>query len=186
MTRNMGRDAAVFAGLIAIAVATRLIAVAPNFHAVTAAALFAGFYFRRGATAACVTLLTMTLSDWVIGGYNREVMFAVYGSLMLPIVWRGMLRSKLTAPGVALATTVSSVLFFLITNAAVWHTSRWYPPTVEGLMTCYVAALPFFANALAGDLLFSGLMFGAYAMAARRDWRISTPASTLGHCSIGA
>jgi hypothetical protein len=167
VTRDIVKDAVVFAGLVAIAIATRLIALEPNFHAVTAASLFAGFYFRRAATAACLTLLTMTLSDWVIGGYHREVMLAVYGSLMLPIAWRGLLRSRLTGPRVAVATATSSVLFFLITNAAVWHASRWYAPTLEGLAACYIAALPFFVNALMGDLLFSGLLFGAYALVAR-------------------
>ena len=35
-------------------------------------------------------------------------------------------------------------------------------------MECYVAALPFWGRTLAGDLFFSGALFGIYALLARR------------------
>lgn len=167
MNRRMMLDAAVFCGLIGMAIATRLIMIEPNFHAVTAAALFAGFYFRRRLVAALVPLLAMTLSDWVIGGYTREVMITVYLSMLLPIAWRSLLRSRLTAPRIGLAAVASSVIFFLTSNAAVWHAGIWYGPGWEGLAACYIAAVPFFFNALTGDLLFSAGLFGAYALATR-------------------
>jgi hypothetical protein len=160
-------DAAVFCGLIALAVATRLVMIEPNFHAVTAASLFAGFYFRRHLVAAMVPLLAMTLSDWVIGGYSREVMVTVYLAMLLPIAWRGRLRVRLNAPRVALAAVASSVIFYLTTNAAVWHSGIWYSHGWDGLGACYAAGVPFLVNALAGDLLFSAGLFGAYALATR-------------------
>ena len=36
-----------------------------------------------------------------------------------------------------------------------------------GLETCYVAAIPFFQNTLAGDLFYAALLFGGFAMAER-------------------
>jgi hypothetical protein len=41
-----------------------------------------------------------------------------------------------------------------------------YPKTVSGLLTCYVAGLPFFRSAVVGDLLFTAAMFGLPALAA--------------------
>ncbi len=41
-----------------------------------------------------------------------------------------------------------------------------YPKTFAGLMTCYDAALPFFRRGIAGDLVFTALMFGVPAAAA--------------------
>jgi hypothetical protein len=41
-----------------------------------------------------------------------------------------------------------------------------YPKTWSGLVSCYVAALPFFRRGLAGDLLFTAVMFGLPAIAA--------------------
>ncbi|MEX2114306.1 MAG: DUF6580 family putative transport protein, partial [Pirellulales bacterium] len=60
MNRHTLFDAAVFAGLVGLAVATRLVMFEPNFHAVTAATLFGGFYFRSRLVAALVPLVAMT------------------------------------------------------------------------------------------------------------------------------
>lgn len=58
--------------------------------------------------------------------------------------------------GSALAGSVS---FFLASNFAVWAAWNMYPRTLAGLLTCYVAGVPFFRNGLAGDLLFTAAMF---------------------------
>jgi hypothetical protein len=160
-------DALVFCGLVGLAVATRLVMIEPNFHAVTAAALFAGFYFRSRAVAALVPLVAMSASDWFLGGYALEVMVTVYAAMVLPIAWRTLLRRRLTAARVATSAVASSVLFYLATNAAVWHAGIWYSKGWDGLVQCYLAGLPFLANALVGDAVFSAALFGAYALAAR-------------------
>ena len=41
-------------------------------------------------------------------------------------------------------------------------TNTMYPKTSEGLLACYTAAIPFFWNTMAGDLVFTGLLFGGY------------------------
>jgi uncharacterized membrane protein len=38
----------------------------------------------------------------------------------------------------------------------------WYAHTLEGLIECYVLALPFFRTSLLADLVFVGVLFGAY------------------------
>ena len=72
------------------------------------------------------------------------------------------------------AAVASSLVFFLVTNLAVW--SAWYPHTTEGLARCFVRAIPFFINTLAGDLLFAGGLFGLYrlATAAARQRNVSS------------
>jgi hypothetical protein len=60
----------------------------------------------------------------------------------------------------------SSVSFFAVSNFAVWACWNIYPKTFSGLMTCYAAGLPFFRRGLAGDLVFTALMFGVPAAAA--------------------
>ena len=37
-----------------------------------------------------------------------------------------------------------------------------YAKTLEGLVLCYTMAIPFFQNTIAGDLIWSGVIFGAY------------------------
>ena len=164
MNRPPAKALTVFVGLILVAVLTRLVMWLPNFHAVTAATLFAGFYFRSRLTAALVPVIAMSLSNWIIGGYAFEIMLAVYAALLLPLMLRGWLRVNLSAPRVAMSAVASSLVFYLATNAAVWYVGAWYPRSFEGLAACYVAALPFFWNAVAGDLAFSALLFGSYAL----------------------
>ncbi len=60
-----------------------------------------------------------------------------------------------------------SVLFFVLTNFGVWAVGTFYPKTMSGLVTCYVVAIPFFRNTLAGDFAFTALLFGGFALAER-------------------
>jgi len=64
------------------------------------------------------------------------------------------------------ASLTSSVSFFAVSNFAVWACWNMYPKTLSGLMTCYAAGLPFFRRGLAGDMLFTAIMFGVPALAA--------------------
>ena len=56
---------------------------------------------------------------------------------------------------------MSSLLFFIVTNFGVWLTG--YPKTIEGFVLCYTLAIPFFINAIAGDLFFSYILKYSYS-----------------------
>ncbi len=94
-------------------------------------------------------------------------MLTVYLCMLLPIAWRGLLRNRLSAPRLAITAVASTLIFYIVTNAAVWVAVPWYGPGWNGLATCYAAAVPFLYNALAGDLVFTAGLFGAYALATR-------------------
>ncbi len=162
MKREELTRAAVFVALVAVAVTVRLVSETPNFNAITAAALFAGFYFHSRLTALAVPLATMIVSDYFLGGYSRAVMVAVYASLCLPIVWRSVLRRGLSPLTVGGGAVSSSLAAFALSNFAVWYV--WYPKSWEGFTRCYLNAVPFLANALTSDLLFAGAFFGLYAL----------------------
>ena len=49
-----------------------------------------------------------------------------------------------------------------------WLFSGFYPRTLGGLEACYVAAIPFFQNTLAGDLFYAALLFGGFALPSAR------------------
>jgi hypothetical protein len=53
-----------------------------------------------------------------------------------------------------------------------------YPKTLAGLMTCYAAGLPFFRRGIAGDMLFTAVMFGLPAVAAVVARSINKPHGT--------
>ena len=78
----------------------------------------------------------------------------------------GMLALSRVSPlRVGTAAILSSVLFFAITNFGMWLFSGFYPHTLAGLEACYVAAIPFFQNTIAGDLFYATLLFGGFKVA---------------------
>jgi len=66
-------------------------------------------------------------------------------------------------------------LFFVVTNFGTWAVSGMYPMTLAGLAACYLAAIPFFQNTVVGDLFYSGVLFGGFALLER-----AIPAIRLG------
>jgi hypothetical protein len=174
--RTVVREAVVFVVLVAVGAALRVsLSHLPNFAPVAALSLFAGFWFRSWIVAACLPLTVMGVSDYFIGGYDPRVMMIVHASLALPVFWRWSLRPRLElrddsrlAPffaGAVTASLAASISFFLLSNLGTWLFSDWYDHTVVGLAQCYVNALPFFRYTLAGDLFFTCVLFGGYAVA---------------------
>jgi hypothetical protein len=65
---------------------------------------------------------------------------------------------------IAGCAVLSSALFFVVTNFAVWYSGAWYGDDFAGLIKCYAAALPFARNMLAGDLIWSAALFTGLAV----------------------
>ena len=86
-------------------------------------------------------------------------------TLVVLLGWAAL--SRVTALRVGGAALGASILFFALTNFGVWLLSGMYPMTASGLAACYVAAIPFFQNTVAGDLFFSGVLFGGLALMER-------------------
>lgn len=154
----------VFTLLVALGAGSRLVPHAPNFTALAAVTLFAGFYFRRSAIALAVPMVAMLLSDLVLGGYPLPMMATVYASIALGLVLRRVLGDGRSPARLGAAAVASSLSFFLITNFGVWAFESAYPSTGTGLLACYAAGLPFLKYQLAGDLCYTGAIFGGYAV----------------------
>jgi hypothetical protein len=155
----------VLIAMIAAAAALRLAPHPPNFSPIAAMGLFGGAYLTNRAAGFLAPLGALFLSDLILGFYPH--MEIVYGALALSVCLGWLLRrdrSPWRVGGVAIAASVS---FFLLTNLGVWLFETMYPRTLGGLAACYTAALPFFQNTIAGDLCFSALLFGGFALAER-------------------
>jgi hypothetical protein len=148
--------------LIGVDVIARLLPHAPGFTPVAATALFAGTILRLRALALLVPLAAMLAGDAVLGFYDWRVMSVVYVAAALPVL-AGWLTRRWRGPLVFVPAILScSLLFFVATNFAVWAFGGIYPHNLEGLMQCYIAALPFLRNAAAGDQFWATLLFGGY------------------------
>ena len=144
----------------------RLIPHWPNFTPIAAMALFGGAYFKKKHLALLVPLLAMFVSDLILG--LHQWMIAVYISFALVVGIGILLRSRIKVGTVLLASLSSSLLFFILTNFAMWVGSPFYPQNIGGLIECYVAAIPFLNNGLLGDLFYSTIFFGGFYLAQLR------------------
>ena len=96
----------------------------------------------NGGLSLMPLLITYLLTDAVLGFHSY--MLWVYASLFaVSYLQKGPI--------------VSSMVFFIITNFAVW-TSGYYGFNLQGLLVCYTMAIPFFINTLASTLLFYNLI----------------------------
>ena len=151
---------------ILAAAALRLVPHPPNFTPIGAMALFSGAYLgRRGAVALVAPLGALFLSDLVLGFYRG--MPTVYFSVALIVIIGWMALRRVSPIRVGGAAIASSVLFFMLTNFGTWLSSGFYPRTLAGLEACYIAAIPFFQNTVAGDLFYAAVLFAGFALLER-------------------
>ena len=165
--------------LVLLAALTRLLPHPPNFTAVGAMALFGGAFFSNRVAAMLVPLASLWISDLVLNNvvyreYNPSFAwftpggYWMYGSFALVVVLGIVLLKKVNFMNLLAGSLSASVLFYVVTNFGVWYGGSMYPATREGLIACYMAAIPFFGNTLAGDLFFCGVLFGMFGLAQRR------------------
>jgi hypothetical protein len=72
------------------------------------------------------------------------------------------IKNHVNTKKVVFVSLLASILFFVITNFAVWAFSGMYPKTAFGLGEAYFLAIPFFRNTILGDLFYNGVFFGVY------------------------
>jgi len=160
-----------------LAALTRLIPHPINFAPLAAMALFGGAYFSRRTTAVIVPLTALWISDLVINFsiYGRivwiyEGFYWVYGSFILIAGLGYLTLKKVKISRLIFASISASALFFVVSNFGVWYSfgNPNFPSTVEGLLKCYIAGLPYFWNTLAGDLFYTTILFGSFEWAQLR------------------
>jgi hypothetical protein len=151
---------------ILLGAAMRLLPHPPNFSPIAAIALFSGAHLGRRGLSVVAPLGALLLSDVFLGFHSS--MPVVYGSVALVAALGWLLSSHRSVGRIALTAVAGSVTFYLLTNFGVWLFSDMYPKTMAGLAACYAAAIPFFQNSLAGDLFFTTILFGGFAVAQRQ------------------
>ena len=162
------------------AAVSRIIPHPYNFAPFAAVALFGACTFPGRWSAIVVPFGSLLLGDLLLhatylagwqpnwGFYGGQ--WVVYASLVPSMLVGFAIRERRTVGTVAAATLAGSVCFFLATNFAVWANGSGvtYPRSLAGLALCYEAAVPFFRNTLAGDIVYATALFGGLAFAEAR------------------
>ena len=155
----------VAAALTILSALGRLLPHPPNVTPVGASSLFAGARVNS-SMAYLMPIVVMAVTDPLVGGYTRTTP-VVYLCFLIS-VWIGRrVRSSDSPLRIGGACLLSSIQFFVLTNLATWTFGSMYAKSLAGLTTCYVAALPFFGATILGDVCFTAVIFGLYALLAR-------------------
>jgi uncharacterized protein DUF6580 len=166
--------------VVLLAVLTRFIPHMPNFSPVFAALLFGGAHLKRRdsiwypvALLAVSDVVLTTLVYRMRLGWGQSITWLAFA--VVALIGYG-LRKRETVGRIGFAALAGPTAFFVISNFGVWLGWRMYPATWDGLVTCYVAGLPFYRNSLLSSVFYTALLFGANEIYRRKHVRIRTTA----------
>lgn len=171
--------------LIVLAIASRLVPHPANFAPMLSVGLFGGALFMNKKWAYIIPLAAIWLSDLVImnvvyGQYYEHFVWFYEGwywqyglYLLMPLLSGWVFKKDITLGKITGISAASAVLFFIVSNFGTWVGGLLYPMTMDGLMTCYVMALPYFKGTLMSNLFYSGVLFGTYYLAEQRFRELS-------------
>lgn len=162
---------------ILLAAISRVLPHPFNFTPIAAMALFGGVYFTDKRLAFLIPILAMIVSDLLLEfiagiGWHNTIIY-VYASFVLITLIGIYIRNNAKAGTIILASLISSILFFLITNGGVWAAGG-FEFGFSGLVATLLAGIPFynneifgsfFFNTIAGDLFYCGILFGSFYFA---------------------
>jgi hypothetical protein len=165
---------------IVLALGLRFASKPIAFTSVSAALLFFGARAsRRNAWIAWVlcaatdVILTTVVYSYPLT-WDQFVTWAWYAAAL----GLGMLLRNTNSPlRIGATSLLSSMIFFAVSNFAVWASYRTlYAATLQGLINCYLAAVPFFRHTLAADMVFTAILFGLPLLLAGTAGDVLAPA----------
>jgi hypothetical protein len=152
-----------------------------NFAPIGAVGLFGGAILKNKKIAVLLLLATLLCSDICLELFTPIKGFYGWSQLLnyaafICIVMLGTAIRRISLRNIVFASLASSLIFFFLSNFGVWLFSGGiipYTHDLNGLLSTYVLAIPFFGNTIAGDLCYCSLLFGAYSFYRRMSFRKS-------------
>lgn len=154
----------IFAIILVVSAIARFIPHPANFAPVIAIGVFCGLYAKKDWQAYSLPLFARFISDLLIGFFSFPIMISVYLSTAIGATLGILARRKKNVYTIGGATILGAVVFYLLTNFAVWYYTPYYSKTLAGLVQSYTLALPFFRNSLLGDIFYVSVFVGCFKL----------------------
>ena len=138
-------------GIFVILAASRLVPHPPNFTSLQALSFYIPAIFGRKFIPSI--MLSFLLTDLIIGIHNTT--FFTWGSVLIIGLISNFFSKKIFLR--LCGAFFGAVIFFIITNFGVWITGG-YEANINGLLTSYYMAIPFFTYSLISTIFFSILI----------------------------
>ncbi len=174
-----------FLFLIAIGAIYRLVPHPVNLVPMGALALYAGASIpRRWAWA--IPVAAMGLSDLFLDfatgrPFSDPSRWLIYGSFALATLLGPLAKRPKVGPWLLPVLSLSaSALFFLASNLGAWLIPEMnYPRNFAGLLSCYVAGIPYIRYTILADLAGTAVLFGLGALVVRARHVLPARAASL-------
>tara|TARA_B100001175_G_scaffold317264_1_gene333528 strand:- start:191 stop:673 length:483 start_codon:yes stop_codon:yes gene_type:complete len=140
--------------LIALS-ASRFIPHPPNFTSLLALSFYIPAVF--GIRYIPVVVFALLFTDLIIG-FHSTMVFTSGSIVLIGLISKYFNKSIIFRISGALT---GALLFFIITNFGVWISGS-YGYNLNGLITCYFLALPFFGYSILSTLVFSVIIETVY------------------------
>lgn len=146
-----------------------------NFTAVGGSLIYFGA--RRSWREMLAPLAIFMTSDYALTTYAYHYKFHwqdyattwVWYAAVMALGWI-LLNAKTTFLRGAVAAILGPTSFFIVSNYGVWASGfNTYPHTFSGLMTCYLAGVPFYRNDLVSTSIVLAIALGAPALVRRMN-----------------
>ena len=135
--------------------ASRLIPHPPNFTSVIALSFYIPAAF--GLRFIPIVIISLLFTDLIIG-LHSTLLFTHGSVVLIGLISRYFNKSLLFR---IFGTLTGAVIFYLVTNFGVWINGS-YSYDLNGLVTCYALALPFFGNTILSSLIYSSIIETVY------------------------
>jgi hypothetical protein len=149
------------AGIFIALAASRFIPHPPNFTSLLALS----FYIPAllGVRYLPALIISFAITDLFIG-FHATTLFTWGAVLFIGLLSKYFIKNLISRITGALS---GACIFFVVTNFGVWSIGA-YGYTLNGLLTCYTLAIPFFAYSLISTLIFSSFIEAAYKVKSRK------------------
>tara|TARA_B110000008_G_C16737001_1_gene471087 strand:- start:180 stop:668 length:489 start_codon:yes stop_codon:yes gene_type:complete len=134
---------------------TRFIPHPPNFTSLIALSFYVPAFF--GVRYLPIVLISFAITDLIIG-FHSVTLFTWGSVALIGLISRNFVKSVSTR---ILGSLLGASIFFVVTNFGVWSLGS-YGYHLNGLLTCYTLAIPFFVYSLISTLFFSSIFEGCF------------------------
>jgi len=135
-------------GILLVLVASRFIPHPPNFTSLIALSFYIPVIM--GLKFIPVLIFCFFVTDYFIGFHS--ITFFTWGSILIIGLISQYFKKNIYVR--LLGALSASLVFYLFSNFGVW-TLGSYSYTFDGLILCYIAAIPFYTNTLLSTIIYS-------------------------------
>ena len=138
-------------GIFSVLMISRFIPHPPNFTSLIALSFYVPLFLGKRFVPAL--LICFILTDMFIGLHNTIIF--TWGSVLFISLTSYLFKKNIYRR--ILGVIGGSLVFYLISNFGVWSIGS-YGYTFDGLLICYIAAIPFYFNSFLSTIMYSAII----------------------------